>query len=167
MNKAVFLDRDGVINNDSGHYYISDPKDFVLNPGVPEFLSWLKSEGYLLIIISNQGGISRGMYSIEDVDILHKKMETLLKESGISFDEIYFCPHHPENERCICRKPDTVQIEKAITRFSISINDSYFIGDRETDIEAGKKMGLKTIKTETNQEMISLIGQIKKTGEFS
>jgi D-glycero-D-manno-heptose 1,7-bisphosphate phosphatase len=62
MNKAVFFDRDGVINNDSGHYYISDPKDFILNQGITELLSWLTSRGFLLIIISNQGGISRGIY---------------------------------------------------------------------------------------------------------
>jgi D-glycero-D-manno-heptose 1,7-bisphosphate phosphatase len=89
-------------------------------------------------------------------------MEKLFIEKGISFDEIYYCPHHPENEKCICRKPDTVFIEKAISRFSINVLDSYFIGDRDTDIEAGKKAGLKTILVKPNQDMGSLIGLFGK-----
>jgi D-glycero-D-manno-heptose 1,7-bisphosphate phosphatase len=114
MNKAVFIDRDGVINNDSGHYYISNPDDFVLNTGVAELLLWLKSKGFLLIIISNQGGISKGIYSINDTENVHLKMNKLLMELGIVMDEVYYCPHHPDNEKCICRKPETVLIEKVL-----------------------------------------------------
>ncbi len=161
MSKAIFFDRDGVINSDSGHYYISDPLDFKLNPGVPELLAWLQSQGFLLIIISNQGGVSRGIYSKDDVDKVHIRMARLLNKRGISFDEIYYCPHHPENEKCICRKPDTVLIEKAISRFSINVKDSYFIGDSETDIEAGHKAGLKTIRVNNNQDMSLIIELIK------
>ena len=161
MNKAIFLDRDGVINNETGHYYISDAIDFVLNDGIIELLSFLKKQGFLLIVITNQGGISRGMYSKADADLVHKKMSGLLKVHGIEIDEIYYCPHHPENERCICRKPDSVQIEKAIARFSIDPKESWFIGDRETDIEAGEKAGLKTIKVVTNQDMNSVIEKLK------
>ncbi len=160
MNKAIFLDRDGVINNDENHYYISDPKDFVLNPGIIELLSGLKKKGYLLIIISNQGGISRGIYTRTDTDRVHFRMNELTGKHGFEFDEIYYCPHHPENERCICRKPDSVQIEKAISRFSIDIKNSYFIGDRDTDIEVGKKAGLQTVRVVPNQDMRMLIDLI-------
>jgi D-glycero-D-manno-heptose 1,7-bisphosphate phosphatase len=167
MNKAIFFDRDGVINNDSGHYYISDPSDFVINPGVIELLSWLKSKGFMLIIISNQGGISRGIYTKQDTDKVHKKMAEILTEHGIALDEIYYCPHHPENENCICRKPDTVLIEKAIARFSIDTSQSLFIGDRDSDIEAGAKAGLKTIKVEANQDMSLAIEMIKEATGIS
>jgi D-glycero-D-manno-heptose 1,7-bisphosphate phosphatase len=84
-------------------------------------------------------------------------MAESLSEQGIKFDEVYYCPHHPDNEKCICRKPDTVLIEKAISRFSINVKESLFIGDRETDIEAGMKMGLKTIRVDANQDMSRLI----------
>jgi len=162
MNKAVFIDRDGVINNDSGHYYISDPEDFKLNPGVVELLTWLRKQGFLLFIISNQGGISRGIYSKADAEKVHAKMSEMLILHGITFDEIYYCPHHPDNEKCICRKPDTVQIEKAVSRFSIDVKESFFIGDRDTDIEAGIKSGLKTVKVHANQNMSLVIPEIKK-----
>ena len=162
MNKAIFFDRDGVINNDSGHYYISDPKDFELNSGIIELLLWLKKKGFLLIIISNQGGISKEIYSKQDTESVHSKMAELLKEHGLSFDEIYYCPHHPDNEKCICRKPDTVLIEKAISRFSINIKESFFIGDRDTDIEAGSKAGLSTIRVNPNQDMSTVIERINE-----
>ncbi len=167
MNKAVFFDRDGVINNDSGYYYVSDPNDFELNPGVIELLKWLKEQGYLLIIISNQGGISKRVYTINDADKVHDKMAAMLKAHELFFDEIYYCPHHPENERCICRKPDTVLIEKAISRFSVNVKESFFIGDRETDIEAGQKVGLVSIKTEANQDLRLVIPKIKEIGRIS
>jgi D-glycero-D-manno-heptose 1,7-bisphosphate phosphatase len=162
MKKAVFLDRDGVINNDLGHYYITDPKDFVLNPGVIELLTWLKMQGFLLIVITNQGGISFGILTKTDVDNIHTKMIELLKVHGINFDEIYYCPHHPDNEKCLCRKPGTVQIEKAVSRFSINVKESFFIGDRDTDIEAGLKSGLNTIRVEPNQDMSLVISRIKE-----
>jgi D-glycero-D-manno-heptose 1,7-bisphosphate phosphatase len=167
MNKAIFFDRDGVINDETGHYYITHPKDFILNRGVIELLKWLKSEGFLLIIITNQGGISRGFYTKQDTMLIHSRMVELLNKNGIVIDEIYYCPHHPENERCICRKPDTVQIEKAITRFSINPEESFFVGDRDTDIEAGKKAGLKTIQVKTNQDMSLVIELFKKESGIS
>jgi D-glycero-D-manno-heptose 1,7-bisphosphate phosphatase len=162
MNKAIFLDRDGVINNETGHYYITKAVDFVLNDGITDLLSWLMKEGFLLIVITNQGGISRGMYARHDTDLIHEKMSELLNAQGIVIDEIYYCPHHPENEKCICRKPDSVQIEKAIARFSIDPTISWFIGDRETDMEAARKTGLGTIKVNTNQDMSSVLKMMKE-----
>ena len=162
MNKAVFFDRDGVINNDLDLYYISDPKDFELNTGIIDLLKWLKSKGFLLIIISNQGGVSKGIYSHQDVDKIHQKMNESLRMAGIEFDEIYYCPHHPDNEKCICRKPGSVQIEKAISRFSINATYSFFIGDRETDIAAGYKSGLRAIKVNANQDMREVISLIQR-----
>lgn len=163
MNRAVFLDRDGVINNETGHYYVSDAIDFVLNEGIVELLTFLRTEGYLLIVITNQGGVSRGMYSLEDTDKVHAKMQEVLGAHNLSVDEVYYCPHHPENENCICRKPNSVQLEKAIARFSINTSESWFIGDRETDMQAGKKVGLKTIKVKTNQDMHEVIDRIKNS----
>lgn len=160
MNKAVFLDRDGVINNEYDNNYIFRPEDIVLNPGIPELLYHLKQRGYLLIVISNQGGISKGIYTQEDVEKTNARIEQLLANHNIKFDEIYYCTHYQETEKCICRKPGTLMIEKAISRFNIDHQVSYFIGDRETDMEAGKKSGLKTIKVTANQNMSALIDMI-------
>ena len=160
MNKAVFLDRDGVINNDLDHYYVYKPDDVIINPGIPELLKNLYDRGFLLIIISNQGGISKGIYSQEDVEKTNKKILELLKNYKIEFAEIYYCTHYQQIEKCICKKPDSLMIEKAISRFKIDPSLSYFIGDRDSDIEAGNKMGLKTIKVEPNQNMELLIYDI-------
>ena len=160
MNKAVFLDRDGVINNDLDHYYVYKPDDIIINPGIPELLKNLYDRGFLLIIISNQGGISKGIYSQEDVENTNKKILELLRNYKIEFAEIYYCPHYQQIEKCICKKPDSLMIEKALSRFKINPSLSYFIGDRDTDIEAGKKMGLKTIRVEPNQNMAQLICDI-------
>lgn len=160
MNKAVFLDRDGVINSDIDNYYIYRPDDVILNPGIPELLITLKKREYIFIVISNQGGISKGIYSQDDVEKTNSRILELLKVHQIKIEEIYYCPHYKEIEQCICRKPGTLMIEKAISRFNIDSSSSYFIGDRHTDIEAGNRAGLKTIKVEPNQDMSSLINLI-------
>lgn len=153
MKKAVFLDRDGVLNNEESNYYIHRTEDFFLNEGIGKALKKLKAKGYLFIVITNQGGISKGLYTSEDVEKVHEKLRNLLKEFDVELAEIYYCPHHSDNENCLCRKPKTISIEKAIARFNISKEESWFVGDRETDIEAGEKTGLKTIIVKANQDM--------------
>jgi len=154
--KAVFIDRDGVINNDNGNYYVTSPEEFSLNEGIIGLLKYLREKGYLLIVVSNQGGIAKNLYSHGDVEAIHDKMNKLLIKEGLYFDEIYYCPHHPDKGRCICRKPETVFFEKAIARFEIDPSCSYFIGDRETDEEAGRKAGLKAIRVEPNRDVSRL-----------
>jgi len=156
MNKAVFLDRDGVINNDYDDYYVYRPEDVIINPGIPELLSHIKKRGFLIIVISNQGGIGKGIYTIGDVERTNARILHLLGTFKITPDEIYYCPHHPETGMCICRKPETVLFEKAISRYNIDVSKSYFIGDRETDMEAGIKAGLRVIKVKANQDMSQL-----------
>ena len=160
MNRAVFFDRDGVINNEEGLYYIFKTEDFRFNPGIISVMKTLRRRGYLLIIVTNQGGIAKGFYTWEDVNAVHTMMNNELAEEGIVLDEIYVCPHHSDLENCLCRKPKTLLFEKAISRFDIDPEQSYFIGDRETDVEAGKKAGLKTVLVEPNQDMNFLTGII-------
>lgn len=160
MKKAVFFDRDGVINSDYDHYYIYRPGDVILNPGIPELLKNLRERGYLIIIVSNQGGISKGLYTREDVEKTNDMILRLLDLHKIKIEEIYYCPHYHEIEKCICKKPDSLMIEKALGRFKIDPSLSWFVGDRETDVQAGQKAGLKTIKVEPNQDMVPLIEMI-------
>ncbi|MFC2086742.1 D-glycero-alpha-D-manno-heptose-1,7-bisphosphate 7-phosphatase [Bacteroidota bacterium] len=159
MNKAIFLDRDGVINIELGDYVL-DEKNFLLVENLAQNLKLLKEHNYLLIVISNQGGIAKKLFTKEHVESLHQKIQEELKKSGVEIDEFYFCPHYPGISNCICRKPDTLMLEKAIARFNIDPSQSYFIGDRETDYMAGNKVGLNSIKVNSNQNLTGIIDQL-------
>ena len=140
-NKCVFLDRDGVINEERGEYTYR-VEDFRLLPGAAKAIRLLKSAGYLLVVITNQSGISRGIYTREQMRACH---EVLLRATGPAIDHIYYCPYHPDISESLCRKPDTLMIEKACAKFDIDLSRSWLAGDRDRDMECGVSMGLKTI----------------------
>jgi D-glycero-D-manno-heptose 1,7-bisphosphate phosphatase len=158
---AVFLDRDGTINEDPG--YLGEPDKVILFPGAGKALSILKNKfRFKLIVISNQSGIARGLISREMVEAVNSKINELLKSYDVSIDAFYFCPAHPEfssEEECRCRKPSPELVYKAAEDFNISISGSYFIGDSVSDIECGINAGLKTIlvKTGYGEESISIL----------
>jgi len=160
MNKAIFLDRDGVINNNSGGYYIMNIDDFILNRGIVESLQVFADHGFLLIIISNQGGIAKGLYSKTDCELIHEHLKKILLSQGILITEIYYCPHHPDYGNCLCRKPGFLLFEKAIARFQINTGESWMIGDSEGDIMAAEKVGLRTIKIESNEDIRKYVNRI-------
>lgn len=153
MQKAIFLDRDGVLNNEESNYYIFRTEEFFLNEGIVYSLRKLQDRGYIFVVITNQGGISKEYYTHEDVKKVHSKLHHLLGEHGIKLAEIYYCPHHSDNENCLCRKPKTLSIEKAIARFIIDRDSSWFVGDRDTDMEAAERAGLRTLRVKPNQDM--------------
>lgn len=153
MKKAIFLDRDGVINNNENRYYITKPEDLNLNKGISEALKTFQDLGFYLIIISNQSGISKKLYSKEDCDRIHDRLRKVLSGEGIHIKEIYYCPHHPEVENCLCRKPGSLLFEKALSRFNIDPSQSWMIGDSERDITAAETAGLKTILIRPNEDV--------------
>ncbi len=142
MKRAVFLDRDGVINERIKDGYVTDWEEFQFLPGVKEAIESLKREGFLIIIITNQRGIARGLMTEEDLREIHRRMQEELGEGNI--DAIYFCPHD-EDEECECRKPKPGLFLTAQRKFKIDFNSSYIIGDSESDMEAGETLGLKRI----------------------
>ncbi len=148
MNKAVFLDRDGVINVDKN--YVHKITDFEFIENSVKALKSFKDMGYKLIIITNQSGIGRGLYSIKDYKILKRQIDLSLQVAGIKIDAEYFCPHSPD-DNCRCRKPSSFLIEKAAKRFNINLKESYFVGDKTSDIKAGKTAGLKTVLVRTGK----------------
>lgn len=145
---AVFLDRDGVINEEKG--YITKLGELNLFPYTFSCIRRIHELGYLAIVISNQGGIAKG---IIDEDELTKINDFLISKVGI--DEVYYCPHHPKgivsrySKVCECRKPNTGLIEKAVKKYNINVKSSIMVGDRASDIEAGINMGMKTILLES------------------
>lgn len=156
MNKALFLDRDGVINRERGKYTYRSG-DFEILPDVIEALRLAKEKGYLVIGISNQGGIAKGLFSKEDVERLHLKLNEILHENGVFLDELYYCPHHDEVGKCICRKPDVLMLEKAIARFNIDSQSSVMIGDSQRDVEAAEKAGVRGVLVESNAGILDIV----------
>ncbi len=147
MTSAVFLDRDGVINVDHG--YVSTWERFEFLPGVPDALRTLQDAGYLLIVVSNQSGIGRGYYCEADVESLNQAVAQHLGSTvGVTLSEFYHCPHHPteaEGEfrrQCDCRKPAPGMIRQAVLDHGIDLKTSLLVGDKDSDIEAGRAAGV-------------------------
>ncbi|MDR3297114.1 MAG: HAD-IIIA family hydrolase, partial [Prevotellaceae bacterium] len=130
MNKAVFLDRDGVINSDDGHYYVYRRSDFVLTPRLGKSLKRLHDAGFMLIVVTNQGGVARGIYSSADVESLSDFLRSQMADFGVPIAEVYSCLHHPDMGKCLCRKPSPLLVQRAMARFNIDPAQSYLIGDR-------------------------------------
>ncbi len=160
MTKCIFLDRDGVINKEIG--YVFRVKDFVLTDDIIPSLKKLQEAGFIFIVITNQSGIAKELYTHDDVEAVHKHMLSLMKENGIKISEIYYCTHHPDVEPCICRKPDSGMLEKAIARFNIDVSKSFLIGDKERDIQAAEKAGVKGILIEADSPLMGIAEEIIK-----
>ncbi len=137
--KAVFLDRDGVLIEDLGYVYKTE--DLHLLPGVEEALKLLSTHGYLLVAITNQSGVARGKFQLRDIDKFHSHLQELLTKNSAPLDAIYVCPHHKDGEvaifsvQCTCRKPGTKLVDDAIADWNIDRSKSYFVGDKDSDIE--------------------------------
>lgn len=150
---AVFLDRDGTINEQMG--YINHPSRFVLLPGVIEAVKLLNEKGFLAIVVSNQSGVARGYFPSSLVDEVHRQMKRSLDLQGARIDGIFFCPHHPEGPLesyrldCDCRKPRTGLIDQACKSFDIDMRGSYVVGDRVTDLELARRANLPGILVKT------------------
>jgi len=166
MSKAVFLDRDGVLNPlvynpitseyESPHY----PEDFSIYPNVVKALKKLDSLGYTLFVVSNQPSYAKGKTTLENIKAIGELLADYLKENNVDIKEYYYCYHHPDGDvenyskKCECRKPGTFFLEQAIKKYKLDPKECWFIGDRDTDITCGKAMGMHTIliKNEHSKE---------------
>ena len=169
-NSAVFLDRDGTLNEDTG--YIGDPKFVKLFPDVGDTLFLLKKKlNSFLIVISNQSGVARGLITKQQVDLVNQKINFLLKDFNVSIVSFYYCPYHPDfntPEESKCRKPSPEMLLKAANDFNIELSKSYFIGDSVADIECGINASVKTIlvKTGNGRESLSILHNENKMPNF-
>ena len=143
MRRAVFLDRDGVINHDLG--YVHKWSNFKIFDDILPFLRKIQKKNLLPVIVTNQSGISRGLYTVEDLNFLMEKFDQYLAWKGISPIKYYFCPHHPDEKNfCNCRKPKPGLLFQAKKDLAIDLTESILIGDNLTDIECGRRGKLKT-----------------------
>lgn len=141
QSKCIFLDRDGVLNEERGEYTYK-PADFVLIKGVPEALQLLKAAGYLLVVVTNQGGIAKGLFTKADMKACHEKLQVACHNL---IDAFYYAPAHPAVSASLSRKPDSLMLERAIARFNIAPAQSWLVGDRKRDLEAAAKAGVPAI----------------------
>lgn len=141
MNKALFLDRDGVVNKEKNYLYKIEDFEFI--NGVFETCRYFQDKGYLIIFITNQAGIARGRYTEEDYQVLTKWMIREFEKENIKISKVYHCPHHPDfSGICECRKPNPKMILDAQKEFEIDLENSILVGDKNSDIEAGINAGI-------------------------
>lgn len=141
MKKAFFLDRDGVINVEKEYLYKIEDFEFI--DGVFDTCKYFQDQEYIIIVVTNQSGISRGKYSEEDFNILTSWMCEEFKKQSINISKVYHCPHHPEfSGQCDCRKPEPGMLLQAAKEFGIDMKNSIFVGDKNSDIKAGLTAGI-------------------------
>ena len=141
MKPCIFMDRDGVLNEERGEYTFR-PEEFFILPGVPEALAIFKNNGYILVVITNQSGISKGLYSREQMETCHF---LLYEKTNSVIDDILYSPYHPTVTESLSRKPSSLLFERAIARHNIDISGSWMIGDGERDMIPARKLGIRTI----------------------
>lgn len=156
LKRAVFLDRDGVLNLDKG--YVFKTEDLEILPDVVTSLAELKKRGFLLIVVTNQSGVARGMYDLNDVDIFHRHLASeIAKAGGPILDGFYTCPHHPNgtvspfNIVCDCRKPKSELLHRAAAELGIDLLSSWMIGDKDSDAECAAGAGVRAILVQSKK----------------
>jgi len=159
--KSVFLDRDGVLNKNKDDY-VKNISELEIFPFISESIKKLQSVGFKIIVITNQSAINRGLMTETHLNKIHEKIQSFLIQHNTKIDYFYYCPHTP-TENCSCRKPKTGLLLKAIDDFSIDINNSWFIGDRDSDIQAGRSVGCKTLKIQNNFNLEKAVNLILKS----
>ncbi len=146
MNRAVFIDRDGTLIVEKN--YLHKIEDVEMIPGVGKALAKLKKHGFRLILITNQSGVGRGFFTMEDVQRVHRHILAVLQKDGATLDGVYICPHQPE-DNCECRKPKTKLIRDAAEKFQLDLARSFMVGDRELDVELGHNAGCRSVLVRT------------------
>ena len=148
MNRAVFLDRDGTINEEVS--YLKSLGMLKLIPGVGAAIRLLNEAGFKVVIITNQSGVARGYFSESFVQNTHELLTSMLGKDGATIDGIYYCPHHPtagnseHTVRCDCRKPATGLLDRAAVDLDIDLKQSFMVGDKWIDVEVGQRAGAKS-----------------------
>ena len=156
--KTVFVDRDGVINQERSDY-VKSISELEIYPNVAKNIKLLKDAGFLVIVITNQSAVNRGIITHEMVNQIHNSIQDHLKKHGTFLDGFYYCPHIP-NENCNCRKPKPGLLQKAILELNIDLNSSWMIGDRDSDIEAANSIVCKAIKISDSFSLDNAVGKI-------
>ncbi len=161
LKKAVFLDRDGVINKERTDY-VKTISELEILPGITESVKSLKDAGFLVIVITNQSAVNRGLTNHDNIRDIHFAIQEYFKKNGTSIDAFFYCPHRPD-ENCDCRKPKAGLLLKATDEFNIDLKSSWLIGDKDSDLQAAKIAGCKSIKIQPNGALREVVQTILST----
>lgn len=142
-NPVLLLDRDGVINREVG--YVWEPERFELQAAGIELAVWAMRQGYRVGIVTNQGGIAKGLYNESDVRVLHRLVDRAFLAAGVAPPLIFYCPHHQLHHRCFCRKPERLWMERALARLGGDPARAWMVGDNERDLIPAKALGMQTV----------------------
>lgn len=161
-NIAVFVDRDGTLNEDYG--YVTTPEQLVVFPGILEALARLNQLEVRVILLTNQSAIGRGFMTTQDFHRIHQKLEDLLRAKDGKIDAVYYCPHHPD-EGCACRKPNIGMIQQAADKFSLDLPLCYVVGDKGSDLEAAHRAGIQGVLVMSSEYSAAAV-RARDAGEF-
>jgi D-glycero-D-manno-heptose 1,7-bisphosphate phosphatase len=159
FNRAIFLDRDGVINHDPGDY-TKNIDEFTILPTVMEALRILKSRGFVFILITNQGGIAKGIYGHEEVAEIHEYLKLVCAKNGTPILDVYYSPHHEVTGKSLSRKPGSLMIERAVARYNIDPAKSWMVGDKQRDLDCASVVGVPGVLIKPNDPLLDYVNQM-------
>jgi D-glycero-D-manno-heptose 1,7-bisphosphate phosphatase len=158
--RAFFLDRDGVLNRRAGpHDYVKSPAEFVWLAGAREGVRRLNDQGWLVLVVTNQRGIARGLYTAADVEAIHARAQRELALLGAHVDAFYFCPHS-DDDRCDCRKPQPGLILRGAREWDVILADSFLVGDDDRDVEAARRAGVRALKMPSDGNLLEVLAPL-------
>ncbi len=156
--KILFLDRDGVINHDPEDY-TKNLSELTLLPNATKAVAYATSLGYTIVVITNQAGVGKGLYTHQNVVEIHQYIAQKAEEAGGEIAAFYYCPHNPNATKCLCRKPDHIMVQKALARYNASPSQSLFIGDKPRDVACAEAAGVKGILMPCNGDLLYILTQ--------
>lgn len=164
LQKYAFIDRDGVlIFEPQDDFQIDSLEKLKILDGVIDALEKLQTNDYKLVMVSNQNGVGTESFPTEDFEIPHNKMLEIFQENGVEFDQVFVCPHFPE-DNCNCRKPKTGLVDDFLQKITLDRENSFMVGDRQTDVQFGENIGIKGYQIKTNEAngLLNLINKLTK-----
>ncbi len=158
---TIFLDRDGTTNRDTG--YIKTPEELQIFPGAVEAVARLKRAGARVVVVTNQSGVGRGLFSLEALSAIHARLRATFEAGGAPFDGLYYCPHHPD-DGCACRKPGTVMVERAVAELGVELSHAYVIGDQWRDVDLARRIGARSVLVTTGPTSAQALEELRQEG---
>ncbi len=158
---TIFLDRDGTTNRDTG--YIKTPEELQIFPGAVEAVARLKRAGARVVVVTNQSGVGRGLFSLEMLGAIHGRLRATFEAGGAPFDGLYYCPHHPD-DGCVCRKPGTVMVERAVAELGVELSRAYVIGDQRRDVDLARRIGARSVLVTTGPTSSQALEELRQEG---
>ena len=159
LRPCLFLDRDGVINHDPGDY-TKNLSEFTILPTVMEALTLAKDAGFEVVLITNQGGLAKGLYTHEDVADIHAHLKRVCEENGTPILDIFYSPHHPSTGKSLSRKPGSLMVERACAKHQLDPARSWMVGDKQRDLDAASPVGVRGVLIEPNAPLLDAVNFI-------